>query len=81
MSVAARLAVGVIRAYKLLISPLLPAACRFEPTCSRYAEDAVRRYGARRGAALAVRRILRCRPGCEGGYDPVPFETSDDAGV
>jgi uncharacterized protein len=82
----AGLLVGSIRAYKLVISPLLPAACRFEPTCSRYAEDAVRRFGARRGSGLAIRRILRCRPGCEGGYDPVPFDVpsgnagSDDAG-
>jgi putative membrane protein insertion efficiency factor len=66
--------VALVKAYKAVLSPLLPAACRFEPTCSRYAEDAVRRFGARRGSSLAFRRILRCRPGCEGGYDPVPLD-------
>jgi putative membrane protein insertion efficiency factor len=58
----------------MVLSPLLPPSCRFEPTCSRYAEDAVRRYGAIKGSKLAAKRLLRCRPGCEGGYDPVPFE-------
>jgi len=66
--------VAVIRTYKLVLSPLLPPSCRFEPTCSKYGEEAVRRFGAVRGASLAARRLLRCRPGCEGGYDPVPFE-------
>jgi putative membrane protein insertion efficiency factor len=65
---------AAVRTYKLTISPFLPPSCRFEPTCSRYAEDALRRFGARRGARLAVRRILRCRPGVEGGYDPAPLE-------
>lgn len=87
MNPVATVLVGMIRAYKLVISPLLPAACRFEPTCSRYAEDAVRRHGARRGTGLALRRVLRCRPGCDGGFDPVPFDAAagntgpDDASV
>jgi putative membrane protein insertion efficiency factor len=74
VSAAARVIVFVLRAYKRVVSPLLPPACRFEPTCSVYAEEAVRRHGARRGTALAVRRLLKCRPGCPGGYDPVPLE-------
>jgi putative membrane protein insertion efficiency factor len=74
MNVVSWTLVGLIRAYKLAISPLLPPACRFEPTCSRYAEEAVRRFGARRGFALAAKRIWRCRPGVPGGYDPVPLE-------
>lgn len=74
MSLAAWLLVALLRAYKLAVSPLLPPACRFEPTCSRYAEDAVRRFGALRGARMAAHRLLRCRPGCEGGYDPVPID-------
>jgi len=74
VSAAARVMVFLLRVYKRVVSPLLPPACRFEPTCSVYAEEAVRRHGARRGTALAVRRLLRCRPGCPGGYDPVPLE-------
>ena len=74
MSPLAWLLVGLVRAYKLVVSPLLPPSCRFEPTCSRYAEEAVRRFGALRGASLAARRLLRCRPGAAAGYDPVPLE-------
>ena len=58
--------------YKSVLSPLFPAACRFEPTCSVYAMEAVRRYGAVRGCWMAAKRLLRCRPGCPGGHDPVP---------
>ena len=75
MSFAAWAAVGLVRTYKVLLSPLLPPSCRFEPTCSRYAEEAIRRHGARRGIVLAAKRLLRCRPGCPGGYDPVPLES------
>ena len=63
---------GLIRAYQIAISPALPAACRFTPTCSQYALDAVRRYGALRGGWLAVRRLARCHPFHPGGFDPVP---------
>lgn len=61
-----------IRLYQWLVSPLLPAACRFEPSCSHYAYEAVRRHGALRGGGLALRRLARCHPygGC--GLDPVP---------
>jgi uncharacterized protein len=58
--------------YKRLISPLLPASCRYVPTCSEYAAEAVARHGAVHGVALAVWRILRCNPLARGGYDPVP---------
>jgi putative membrane protein insertion efficiency factor len=61
-----------IAAYRHVLSPLLPAACRFEPTCSAYAWEAIRRHGAVRGLALAARRLLRCRPGGGFGHDPVP---------
>jgi putative membrane protein insertion efficiency factor len=74
MSPAARVLVAAVRIYKFVLSPLLPPSCRFEPTCSRYAEEAVRRFGALRGTSLAFRRLLRCRPGVPGGYDPVPLE-------
>jgi len=61
-----------IKLYKVVLSPLLPPACRFLPTCSEYAIEAINKYGALKGSYLAVRRILRCHPLCEGGYDPVP---------
>ncbi|MCY0870827.1 MAG: membrane protein insertion efficiency factor YidD [Firmicutes bacterium] len=62
----------VIRFYRMFISPLKPATCRFVPTCSEYALEAVRKHGAVRGVWLAVRRITRCGPWHPGGYDPVP---------
>jgi len=67
------LILGAIRAYQTLISPILPAGtCRFHPTCSHYAADAVRKYGALRGSVLAVKRLCRCGPWHPGGLDPVP---------
>ena len=63
---------GLIRSYQILISPLFPQACRFSPTCSRYAYDAIEMHGVPRGIYLGVRRILRCHPFSPGGFDPVP---------
>jgi uncharacterized protein len=65
------LVLDILSIYKLAVSPFLPPACRFEPTCSEYARDAVTRYGAIRGTWMAVKRILRCQPFCKGGHDPV----------
>jgi len=62
---------GLLGAYKRCISPFLPSACRFEPTCSEYMRQAVLRYGAARGVWLGVKRLLRCHPFHSGGYDPV----------
>lgn len=61
-----------IRFYQLCISPMFPASCRFTPTCSQYAIEALRKHGPLRGSWLAVRRILRCHPWGGSGYDPVP---------
>ena len=61
-----------IRGYQLLISPLLPATCRYTPTCSSYALTAIERFGPLRGSWMAIKRIVRCNPWHEGGYDPVP---------
>ena len=72
MSVGARCAVAILDFYKRFLSPLLPRACRFEPTCSVYAREAIARHGFGRGAWLAARRILRCNPFHRGGLDPVP---------
>lgn len=69
-----RLLIGGVRVYRLLLSPWLGNACRFEPTCSVYAIGALERHGAFVGSALAVGRIGRCHPGCAGGLDPVPAE-------
>ena len=63
---------SMIRAYQLLISPLFPPACRFTPTCSQYAKEAVLKHGFLRGTGLALKRLSRCHPFHEGGYDPVP---------
>lgn len=68
----ARVLVALIRAYQRWLSPLKPPSCRYRPTCSQYALEAVMRYGALRGLWLAARRVARCHPLARGGYDPVP---------
>jgi uncharacterized protein len=65
---------GTIRAYQLLVAPILAPSCRYYPSCSHYAAEAVARYGAWRGSLLAARRLLRCHPWGGSGYDPVPSE-------
>jgi len=67
-----RVAVALVRFYQYAVSPYLPPSCRFYPTCSTYAIEAIERHGFLRGSLLAIRRILRCHPFCAGGYDPVP---------
>jgi hypothetical protein len=76
---ASAAAQGVVRAYQLLVSPLLPPSCRYLPTCSDYAIDALRRHGALRGGGLALRRLARCHPWGGSGYDPVPAGPSTSA--
>jgi putative membrane protein insertion efficiency factor len=63
---------AVIRGYQIMVSPLLPPSCRFMPSCSQYALEAIDRYGAVRGSWLAARRLARCHPFHPGGFDPVP---------
>lgn len=72
-----RVLVALIRFYRIGISPWTPASCRFHPTCSAYAEEAVRRHGGLKGAWLAVRRVGRCHPWGGSGYDPVPPGSSE----
>jgi putative membrane protein insertion efficiency factor len=67
-----RIALAAIAAYRRLVSPALPRRCRYEPTCSAYATEAIRRFGAARGLLLASWRLLRCNPFSHGGFDPVP---------
>lgn len=65
---------GLIRGYRRFISPLIPPSCRFQPTCSQYAIEAIATYGTIKGSWLAIARILKCHPFHPGGYDPVPTE-------
>ena len=67
-----RLLLALLRGYRLLLSPWLGSACRFEPTCSRYAIEAIEKHGAAAGSYLMAARVLRCHPWCAGGHDPVP---------
>ncbi|PZO11241.1 MAG: membrane protein insertion efficiency factor YidD [Burkholderiales bacterium] len=64
--------VGLVKGYRLLLSPSLGSGCRFEPTCSLYAIGALEQHGAAAGTYLTVARLARCHPWCEGGFDPVP---------
>jgi putative membrane protein insertion efficiency factor len=64
--------IGLVRGYRLLLSPWLGSTCRFEPTCSRYALGVLERHGAAAGSVMTVHRLLRCHPWCAGGHDPVP---------
>ncbi|MGP1424840.1 membrane protein insertion efficiency factor YidD [Ottowia massiliensis] len=67
-----KLLIALVRGYRLLLSPWLGSACRFEPTCSLYAIEALERHGALAGSYLTLRRLGRCGPWCAGGHDPVP---------
>lgn len=67
-----KLLLGLIRLYQLLISPVLPSSCRFYPSCSHYAADAVSRHGSLKGSWLTLRRLGKCHPFHPGGFDPVP---------
>ena len=73
-TVAQRALITAVRGYRLLLSPWLGNACRFEPTCSAYAVAAIEAHGALAGTALTLGRIARCQPWCVGGHDPVPAE-------
>jgi putative membrane protein insertion efficiency factor len=65
------IAVGLVRIYQLVISPLLPSACRFHPTCSTYMKEAIEKHGVVKGVGRGLRRLSRCHPFHEGGFDPV----------
>ncbi len=75
------LLIAFVRLYQLALSPLFPPCCRFTPTCSHYAVEAIELHGAWRGALLALRRILRCHPLHSGGFDPVPAPANGPATV
>ncbi len=74
-----RLVLSLLGGYKRWISPALPMSCRYVPTCSEYAREAVERHGVLFGAGLAIWRLLRCHPLARGGYDPVPDTAADRA--
>ncbi len=75
MTLAARLFLAPIRTYQRLLSPMLPARCKYHPTCSEYAVQAVESFGILRGSALGIWRLLRCNPWSHGGHDPVAAQT------
>lgn len=81
MSLLQKVALGMLRGYKWAISPLLPPACRYVPTCSEYAMEAVERFGVLRGSWMAAGRLLRCHPFVKGGYDPVPHAAHGCTGI
>ena len=72
MSKLKKILIAMIRGYQKYISPAFPRNCRFEPTCSQYAIEAIQKHGLWKGTGLAAWRILRCNPFCKSGYDPVP---------
>ncbi|MBK1645026.1 membrane protein insertion efficiency factor YidD [Thiocapsa imhoffii] len=74
-----RVLIALIRAYQYLISPLLGPHCRFHPSCSHYAVEAIERHGLGYGLYLAIRRVSRCHPWHEGGFDPVPTERQNSS--
>lgn len=78
MSVAGHVLIAAVRTYQWVVAPLFPGNCRFEPSCSHYAVEALRSHGALAGAWLAGRRILRCNPWGGAGYDPVPAARSSN---
>ena len=71
-NILSKLMILAIRFYQGAISPMFPAACRYQPTCSQYAVEAIRKHGPLKGGWLAIKRIARCHPGGGSGYDPVP---------
>jgi putative membrane protein insertion efficiency factor len=75
--IAKNVLLTLLRGYKWALSPMLPPACRYVPTCSEYAIEAVECYGALRGTAMAIWRLLRCHPFASGGFDPVPLRISN----
>jgi len=78
MTVLQKLVLFLLRGYKWAISPMFPPACRYVPTCSEYAMDAVVHHGVARGSLMTVWRLLRCHPFARGGYDPVKFTDNSD---
>ncbi|HPX88851.1 MAG TPA: membrane protein insertion efficiency factor YidD [Methylophilaceae bacterium] len=72
MNIATRFLVGLVKMYQVFLSPFFGQQCRFYPTCSHYAIEAIQKHGALLGSYYTIRRLLRCNPWCEGGHDPIP---------
>jgi putative membrane protein insertion efficiency factor len=80
LSLSARLVAPLFRAYRVAVAPAIGPVCRYEPSCSHYAEQAIARFGFLRGGALAAYRLLRCHPFSRGGLDPVPAASGQSSG-
>ena len=80
MTLAVRLGIGAVRGYQLLLSPFAGGACRFTPSCSDYAMEAIAEHGLMRGIGLSLRRVSRCHPLGRSGFDPVPPRTAPRSG-
>ncbi|MDA1191517.1 MAG: membrane protein insertion efficiency factor YidD [Candidatus Poribacteria bacterium] len=78
LRIGQRAALTAIRGYRLILSPIFGQNCRYQPTCSAYAAEAIQRYGVLKGVALGMKRIGRCHPWAEGGFDPVPDLNGED---
>lgn len=79
--IGASILIFLVHLYKVFLSPFFGGACKFHPSCSNYAHEAIERWGARRGGWLALKRLGRCRPFSRGGYDPVPDRQESEAGA
>jgi uncharacterized protein len=77
MSLLQKILIGIVQGYRLFLSQWLGSSCRFSPTCSIYALEALQQHGAGRGSYLAARRLVRCHPWCVGGHDPVPMASQN----
>jgi hypothetical protein len=78
MSLIKKILITLIKSYKFAISPIFPSSCRFYPTCSSYAIEAIEKFGVGKGSVLAVKRIFKCHPFHPGGYDPVPNNSNQN---
>ncbi len=78
MTVFKKIFISLIKFYKFAVSPIFPSSCRFYPTCSSYAIEAIKKFGTAKGSVLAIKRVFKCHPFHPGGFDPVPNQTNEN---